>query len=147
MLNELCKELNNWDFNHRAEKYIGEISIVDGQLVGFSDKLAVGQYYRVVGSLFNDGVYKYGEDELTDETFKGAVWAMWVPQEVVQLAEDIKEWVTKNETADKMSPYTSESFGGYSYTRALSSDGSIASWKDIGSFKNRMNKWRKTCHC
>jgi hypothetical protein len=141
MLSELCKELNNWDFNHRAEKYIGEISIANGQLVGFSDKLAVGQYYRVVGSIFNDGIYKRGDEELTDETFDGAVWAMWIPQEVVDLADEIKEWRDKYEKSETLSPYSSESFGGYSYSRQTASDGSNASWKTV--FNSRLSSWRK----
>ena len=143
MLSELCKELNNWDFYHRAEKYIGEISIADGQLVGFSDKLAVGQYYRIVGSIFNDGVYKYGDAEtsLTDEKFSGAVWAMWIPKEVVDLADEIQAWRDKYEQSETLSPYTSESFGGYSYSRQTASDGSNASWQTV--FGARLRSWRK----
>lgn len=141
MLAEICKELNNWDFNHRAEKYLGEISIADGQLVGFSDKLAVGQYYRIVGSLYNDGIYKSGEEALTDETFDGAVWAMWVPQEIIDLAEQVQEWRTKYETADNLSPYSSESFGGYSYTKQTTSNGETAGWKDV--FASQLDRWRK----
>lgn len=141
MLTEICKELNNWDFNHRAEKYIGEISIVDGQLVGFSDKLAVGQYYRIVGSLYNDGVKKNGEETLTDEVFDGAVWAMWIPQEIIDLAQQIQEWRAKYETVDNISPYSSEAFGGYSYTKQTTSDGSTVGWKNV--FGSQLKKWRK----
>lgn len=143
MLSAVCKELNNWDFNHRAKKYVGEISIADGQLVGFSDRLAVGQYYRVVGSLYNDGIYLYGDEEvaLKDETFDGAVWAMWVPQEVIDLAGEIKTWCEKYETADNMTPYQSESFGGYSYTKASGANGGTVRWQD--AFRSRLNKWRK----
>ena len=52
-----------------------------------------------------------------DERFEGAVWALAVPPAVIALAGEITEWQEKNGEA-VLSPYTSESFGGYSYTRA-----------------------------
>lgn len=145
MLAELCKELKNWDFQKRAEKHFGEFEIRDGQLVGFEDKLANGQYFRIVESTFNDGIYKYPAKQLKDEKFDGAVWAMAIPEEVIALAEDIKNWRNKYEGigSPNMSPYNSESFGGYSYSKSgggSTTDGS-GTWKKV--FASRMNKWRK----
>ena len=113
-----------------------------------ADFLKPNQYYRIIGSVFNDGVHKYGDtkDVLTDEAFNGAVWALAIPKEVVQLADEIKAWRALYEATDSqaMSPYVSESFGGYSYSKgAGNSTGSpnASSW--IGVFKPRLNMWRK----
>lgn len=102
-----------------------------------------GQYYRICGSVFNDGLHKYGdfEDDLQDETFTGTVWALAVPKAVVDLAEKIEEWQTKNGDA-VASPFTSESFGGYSYTKATdSSTGAQATWETV--FRSQLNPYRK----
>lgn len=140
MLTELCQELRNW---FERKKYFGTFTIENG---AFSDpELQNGQYYRIVGSVFNDGVHKYGEDELTDEVFTGAIWAMAVPPSVIDLSERISEWVTQY--GDLVSsPYQSESFGGYSYTKASSGQGNADSsssptWQS--SFASELNKWRK----
>lgn len=128
---------------------IGEFSIENGELTGDIDLLK-NQYYRIVGSVFNDGVHQYGVDVLIDEPiFEGAVWYMAVPPEVVKLAKDIEDWQKKYGGADSaaMSPYNSESFGGYSYSKggggsASGGGGSTgADWKS--AFASRMNQWRK----
>lgn len=148
MLTEICQYLHNW-FNRKPDgsdypKIYGVINITDGQLV--TDQLADGQYYRIMGSMFNDGVHEYGTEYLTDETFTGAVWAMGVPPAVVSLAEDIDKWQTKNASIDSpsMSPYQSESFGGYSYSKA---SGVTASGAEAGTwqaaFASRLAPWRK----
>ena len=136
MLYELCLELNNF---FEYARYIGNITIENGNVQ--TDLLQDGQYFRIVGSVFNDGVYQYPTTDLHDETYYGGLWAMAVPKDVIALAEEIKDWQTKYGGVDNMSPYQSESFGGYSYTKASGSDGGSAGWKDI--FKGRLNKWRK----
>ena len=143
MIAELCKELRNYDFNKGAEKIFGEFSIVDGELV--LDDVVEGQYFRIVGSLFNDGVYKYPHTFEKDEVFKGAVWAMAIPEEVIALADEIEQWQAKygGINSANMSPYNSESFGGYSYSKGGggSGDGSAGTWQT--AFASRLNKWRK----
>lgn len=102
-----------------------------------------GQYYRICGSVFNDGLHKYGDtsDMLQDETFTGAVWALAVPKAVVDLAGKIEEWQEKNGEA-VASPFTSESFGGYSYTKATDSKtGTAATWETV--FRSQLNPYRK----
>lgn len=144
MLAELCKELNNWDFQKRAVKYFGTFTIKDGSLE--FDKLQPDQYFRIVGSVFNDGIYKHPA-VLRDEIFEGAIWAMAIPEEVIALASEIEQWVAKYGGAESanMSPYNSESFGGYSYTKSGggSSDGTSAAGTWQAAFKSRLNKWRK----
>lgn len=136
MLSELCKELNNW---FCTKKYFDTYTIEDGILV--IPELQSGQYYRICGSVFNDGVHKYGEADLKDETFNGAVWAMAIPEEVIALSEEIDEWKAKYETAENMSPYQSESFGGYSYTKASGASGGTATWQDV--FGSKLNNYRR----
>jgi hypothetical protein len=102
-----------------------------------------GQYYRICGSVFNDGLHKYGDtaDKLQDEKFTGTVWALAIPKAVVDIAAKIDEWQTKNGEA-VTSPYTSESFGGYSYTKATdSTTGAMATWETV--FRSQLNPYRK----
>lgn len=146
MLEELCKELNNWDFQKRAKKYFSDdFTIADGNIQGMDDKLTEGQYFRIVGSLFNDGIYSYPATNLKDEVFDGAVWAMAIPDEVIALADEIEAWVAKYGSTESpnMSPYQSESFGGYSYSKGSGgSDGTSAvTWKD--AFDSKLSRWRK----
>ena len=55
-------------------------------------ELRDGQYFRIVGSMFNDGVCKFNETELTDEEFEGEVWLLAIPRRVIELSQEIKEW-------------------------------------------------------
>lgn len=140
MLTELCAELKNYFLRDRnADIHYGEYTISGGSIdLPF---LLNGQYFRIVGSALNDGVYQYPADGLADEVFTGAVWAMAVPPSVVALSADIDEWNEKNAEA-LASPYTSESFGGYSYTKASgNSAGGGYSWQD--QFAGRLSKWRR----
>ena len=137
MLEAILYHLHNW-FPVKDGIHVEKFSIEGGALV--VPFLAEGQYYRIDGSLFNDGLHKYGDADLMDETFFGAVWALAIPRPVIKLAEDIKEWETKNGAA--ASPYQSESFGGYSYTRATDSKtGLPLTWQ--AAFRGRLNPWRK----
>lgn len=154
ILTEICQELRNW-FDRYEDKFIGEFFIVNGEIHGDIEfKLKPNQYYRIIGSTFNDGVHKYARnvdgDELVDEDFTGVVWAMAVPPSVIALADDIDQWNKLYGAADSvnMSPYSSESFGGYSYTKSGSGSGSAGvgstgagTWRDV--FKDRLNRWRK----
>ena len=150
MLTELCEYLKNWDFKKKAKKYFGSFTIKDGVLSGINNMAQNGQYFRIVGSVFNDGVYKNSEDEeaLTDETFEGAVWIMAVPKEIIALAAEIEEWQSKygSVNSTSMSPFQSESFKGYSYTKkggdkTDSNSASYPSWQD--AFAARLDMWRK----
>lgn len=142
MLTELCQELRNW---FERKKFFGTFTIENGQIDVSDGSLQSGQYFRIVGSVFNDGVHEYGSetDRLTDEVFEGAIWSMAVPPAVIDLSERISEWVHKY--GDSVSsPYSSESFGGYSYTKASSGQGNADSnptWQGI--FAKELNKWRK----
>ena len=120
----------------------GTFTISSGSLENAS--LQNGQYFMIRGSVFNDGIHQYPTSGLTDEVFEGEVWAMAVPPAVIALADEIWEWVSSNSNVLN-SPYQSESFGGYSYTRKTDSGsgsvGSIPEWASI--FGPRLNRWRK----
>ena len=137
MLTEICAELRNW-FVVPDGVHIGTYTISGGSIAPL-DFLQEGQYFRIVGSVFNDGVYQYPATSLTDEVFEGAVWAMRLPPAVIALAAEIEEY--NKSDAGKASPYTSESFGGYSYTKATDANGSPFGWQK--AFASRLNKWRK----
>lgn len=140
MLEELMRECRNW-FVTPNGVHLGEFSIKGGSIA--LPFLRAGQYFRIVGSVLNDGVYQYGDCALRDETFEGAVWAMAVPAEFLRLEEEIKAWRTQYENAAN-SPFQSESFAGYSYTKSSAngnSGGSVTGWQ--GAFASRLNKWRK----
>ena len=134
-LTNLCAELRNY---FDPEKHFGTFTISDGS-ISPSDFLLDGQYFRIVGSVFNDGVYRYPAHDLVDETFKGAVGAMHVRPAVVELLHKIDDF--EKAEANAPTAYTSESFGGYSYTKATDVNGLPVGWKSV--FKTELNRWRK----
>ena len=137
MLTELCAELRNY-FEVPNGRHFGTFTISGGSIAPL-DFLQEGQHFRIVGSVFNDGVYQYPATSLTDEVFEGAVWAMAVPPTLIALAAEIKAY--KDSDAGKPSPFTSESFGGYAYTKATDANGAPIGWQK--AFASRLNKWRK----
>jgi len=161
MMTELCQNLRNW-FDRDQKKWHGRVTIRNNTITSFQKdrlqstaaeplELVENQYFRVIGSLFNDGVHKYldPEDQLVDETFSGYIWAMAVPPAVIALCDDIEDWQSKYGGIDGalMSPFSSESFGGYSYSKGSRSGGgssglaSVTSWEQM--FASRLNAWRK----
>ena len=136
MLEDILAYLKNW-FVSDTEK--GHFIVEDGQIA--LPHVVSGQYYRIIGSTFNDGVYKHGEETLTDEVFDGIVWALAIPRRLLELESEIKAWQEKN-GAVSASPYASESFGGYSYSRATNpTTGGAVTWQS--AFSQRLNRWRK----
>ena len=139
-LTRLCKELNNW-FEYK--KIFGVFHIENGEIkedLGLLEE----QRFRIADSVFNDGVHLFGDKDLKDEVFEGAIWLMAVPQEVLNLCEKISDWESKYSEA-VLSPYTSESFGGYSYTKSNSSNenGGSNSVSFKNAFFDELNNWRK----
>ena len=137
MLTEICAELRNW-FVVPNGVHVQTYTISGGSIAPL-DFLQEGQYFRIVGSVFNDGVYQYPAASLTDEVFEGAVWAMSLPPDLIALSAEIEEY--NKSDAGKPSPFTSESFGGYAYTKATDANGAPIGGKK--AFASRLNKWRK----
>lgn len=150
MLSEICLYLKNW-FDFGQTKYFGKFNITGNSITylgGIDMDIQRNQYYRIVGSVFNDGVYKYGTETLTDEEFTGAVWLMAVPPDVLALSDEIDNWQSKYGSLDSenMSPYQSESFGGYSYSKssggnADSTGASVGTWQSV--FGARLRRYKK----
>nr|DAO78779.1 MAG TPA: hypothetical protein [Caudoviricetes sp.] len=138
MLEDILRHLNNWFL---VDVYEGTFTVENGSVA--LPFLQNNQYFRIIGSVFNDGLHQYPATDLTDETFTGTVWTLAVPKAVVTLSNEIDEWQTKFGDA-VASPYTSESFGGYSYTKASggkADTSAVTGWQD--AFRNRLNAWRK----
>lgn len=144
---ELCMECRNF---HKPDIFPGTFTITGGVIEPLPD-VPDGAWIRIIGSVFNDGCWQYPSAGLTDETFDGAVWLMHVPPEFEALLNDINAWETanadavKNATAEMLTgPYTSESFGGYTYTKKSGFGDIATSWRDprLG-FAARLNMWRK----
>ena len=138
MLEQVLMHLKNW-FLVPGGIHEGTYTIEDGGIT--LPFLANGQYFRICGSVFNDGLHKYPASDLKAETFEGTVWALAVPQAVIDLATEIESWQEKNGDAS-VSPYQSESFGGYQYSKATdSASGGAVTWQS--AFRSRLNAWRK----
>lgn len=138
MLETILEHLHNW-FPVKDGVKRGTFKVVSGVLD--ADFIAENQYYRIKGSIFNDGLYKRGVDDqkLTDESFMGEVWALAVPKRVVALSEKIAAWRETNPETDK----ASESFGGYSYTKAGAGtqNATAGGWQT--AFAKELNLWKK----
>ena len=151
MLERLLAYLHNWFIRERTT---GDFTIADGHFT--LPFLLNGQYFRILGSALNDGLYIYGDTikdgdgndtELQDEAFNGAVWALGIPKGVITLAKDISDWEAKYGDA-VASPYTSESFGGYAYSKAgagSAQNGGAGGWEN--AFAARLDQYRKLPGC
>lgn len=135
-MSDLCDNLHNY-FEQKI--HAGTFKVENGSIsLPF---LIEGQYFRIVGSVMNDGVYKYPCGTLANETFEGEVWAMGVPPAVIALLAEINEWNAKY-SDNIQSPYQSESFAGYSYTKATDAQsGGFVTWQTM--FRDRLSRWRK----
>ena len=138
MLEQVLMNIRNW-FPVKGGIHSGTFTIKDGGIT--LPFLADGQYFRICGSVFNDGLHRYPATDLVDEEFYGAIWALAIPPDVVDLADEIGAWQEKNGEASA-SPYQSESFGGYSYSKATDSvSGGAVTWQS--AFKKQLSAWRK----
>lgn len=134
MLEQILTHLHNW-FPVRGAAKSGAFVIRDGRME--LPGLLPGQYYRIEGSVFNDGLHQ-SYDLLQDEAFDGTVTPLAIPKAVQAIAEEISAWCTDNPVTDKVS----ESFEGYSYTRAAGgSGGASGGWQ--AAFAARLNAWRR----
>lgn len=152
MLENVLKSIKNW-FLIPDGIITGNYTIKDNSI-----KLPFilnGQYFRICGSVLNDGLYLLDENgeirsgdgketKLSDETFDGAIWCLAIPKAVISLAKDIEDWEAKYGEQIE-TPYTSESFGGYSYSKPsgldTSADGSNYGWET--AFKSKLNIYRR----
>lgn len=135
MLEAILRHLNNYFI---ADVREGDYAVEGGNIA--LPFLADGQYFFVRDSIFNDGLHRYPAFDLVDEEFYGVIWCLAIPQAIINLADEIEAWQTKNAEILN-SPYTSESFGGYSYTKASGDNGAAVSWQSV--FADRLTPYRK----
>ena len=148
VLSEVCDYLNNYFWEKKIK---GHFVISEGLIT--IEGLKDGQYFRILGSTFNDGIHKYpitASNKLIDEEFDGYVWAMAVPATVIAITTEIGKWQDNYGSGDSaaMSPFNSESFSTYSYSKSGSGNansGSNVTWQDV--FGGRLNKYRKLRGC
>lgn len=141
MIEQVCAHIHNY-FIHSHER--GEFTIEDGRItVPF---LVAGQFFRIQGSRFNDGVHVYPAGDMTDETFQGTISEMRPPKRFLAIVAEIEQWNAKY--AGKMqSPFQSESFKGYSYTLKSGADNTSGggpnaqAWQKV--FAGQLNEWRR----
>lgn len=144
MLTEICKEIKNW---FEKNKFYGKFKIENHTISGDAFTLLDEQYFRIIGSVFNDGVYKNtpeGLSGLKDEEFEGSIWALAIPKDIIDLDGKISNWMAQYGGSNANSPFSSESFGGYSYSKSTGVDAngnSLNGWKL--AFADELNRWRK----
>lgn len=138
MLEQVLMNIRNW-FTVDGGIHSGTFTIKGGGIT--LPFLANGQYFRIIGSVFNDGLHQYPATDLVNEEFSGAIWALAIPKAVIELADEIQKWQGENGEAST-SPYQSESFGGYSYSKATDAEtGGAVTWQS--AFKKQLSAWRK----
>ena len=138
MLEQVLMNIRRW-FLVEGGIHSGTFTIKDGGIT--LPFLADGQYFRICGSVFNDGLHQYNVLDLVDETFNGTIWALAIPKAVIELADEIQKWQEKNGEAS-VSPYQSESFGGYSYSKSTDAEtGGAVTWQS--AFKQQLSAWRR----
>ena len=135
LITQICRHIKNY---FEYEFHPGSYTVSDGK-ISPCDFLIEGDFYRISGSRYNDGVHRHPASDLKDESFDGIVSLMALPDGFLKTVSEIESYCSSDDTS--ASPYLSESFGGYSYTRLTGSDGVGIPWQR--AFKSRLNEWRK----
>ena len=124
MLEAILRHLNNYFI---ADVREGDYAVEGGTIA--LPFLADGQYFFIRDSIFNDGLHRYPAFDLVDEEFYGVIWCLAIPQAIINLADEIEAWQTKN----------SEILN--SYTKASGDNGAVVSWQTV--FADRLAPYRK----
>lgn len=143
ILEHVLGSIHNWF--QRDSFGVKECSVTDGALPA-SVPIPDGVWYRIQGSYLNDGMHLKGDSEegLVDETFSGTITTHVIPKALLAIVEEASQWNAKY-GAESSSPYQSESFGGYSYTKKSGSSSSSGPEKSgwEAAFAGRFVQWRK----
>lgn len=153
MLQEVLEHIHN---RFIRQPHVGEYTVT-GSMLSPSAFLREGQRFWLFGSIQNDGLYTYHatgctndddneEAQFVTETFGGTICDLEVPKRLISLSREIEEWVEKyGEILNN--PYSSESFGGYSYQKSQMSksygQNPFIGWQDV--FGRKLERWRKIC--
>lgn len=98
------------------------------------------QFVWITGSTLNDGIYQMPITDLFDEEFNGEIIGLKPPKAFLSLVDEITKWQDKYSDI-VTSPYQSESFNGYSYSKKSGTDASGINWQS--QFQKQLSKWRK----
>lgn len=151
MMEQVCTYINN-HFTHRKGAPIasaeGTVVITNGELTTINDTapdfLPVGGFYLIRGSDFNDGIHRYMQGALTDETFTGTIYKMCPPPDFLRVVHDIETWQDKYGERVQ-SPFQSEDvIGVYSYqlkASGMTVGQTLATWQN--TFGDQLKQWRK----
>lgn len=124
----------NADFTRYRE--YGDFTVSGGSLVGV--EVPDGAYFWVSGSTLNDGLHVAPDSGMEDESFTGEVDVLAIPKTFQRVVENMSDWVKKHPSTG----YSSESFGGYSYSMPSNSKtGMAADVFDV--FRTSLNRWRR----
>lgn len=140
-LDDYCADLKNYfiaDFD--KDIHLGEYTILDNGI--YIDFLDENQYFRIVGSKFNDGVYKYDNKlVLADETFNGAIWAMSIPPQFLAAVNEADAYLLAHPNAMALE---SETFGGYTYRRSMYGSTALGGFGYLPTtIADKLNRYRR----
>lgn len=146
ILEQVLNHIHNWFV---YDEITVDGCAVEGGSLPASVSIPEGAWYRVQGSLFNDGLHRHPAEDLADETFDGTITICSIPNALLDVVEEIEDWQQAyNEGRNKAlgSPYSSESFDGYSYSMrdysgANSASGGLSGWQ--AEFAGQLNAWRR----
>jgi hypothetical protein len=144
ILEEVLDHIHN-HFERDSQSFpVTDCAIENGSLPE-SVQIPSGAWYMIDGSWLNDGLHLHPATDLADEVFSGTITVMRIPRPLLRVVEDISAWQLANGAAAD-SPYQSESFGGYTYTKKSDSasqngSGGLTGWRL--AFRDRLSTWRK----
>lgn len=147
-LEQVLYHIHNWFVRETVP--VSGCEIRDGSLpASVSERLGAAKWFAVSGSLANEGLHANPPTDLTDETFSGTIAALAIPKALLDVVEEICEYVEDTKEADRRArraEYQSESFDGYSYTRkgdsrSGSGSGGLTGWQ--AAFAGDLSPWRK----
>jgi hypothetical protein len=154
-LEKVLYHIHNWFPVGFAQ--VVDCEIADGELPApYSSSMLDGQWYRIQGSIMNDGLHRHWvtypegeESDLVDETFSGTITLLAIPKPLLSVAEEIDEYIQDTREADRAArsaKFRSESFDGYSYTlrddsRAKNGSSGLTGWQ--AAFASDLSPWRK----
>ena len=144
-----CQECKNFFLKNGVNDIHRGTFVIENHTITPLDFLIPEQYFYISGSKLNDRVICNNAADLSllrDETFTGAIWDMSVTPAFIELCGDVNAWREKNDNPESaaMSPFSSESFGGYSYSKgggSSSTGGAATVWQDV--FRPRFNAFRR----
>lgn len=142
----VLSHIHNWF--ERGTTQVCNCTIDNGSLPD-TVSMPDGVWYRIQGSLLNDGLHMHPDLALTDETFSGTISVCAIPRPLLAICDSIEAYMQAYANARQKaseSVYQSESFGGYTYSikgelAGNTASGGLTGWQ--AAFASELNPWRK----